>query len=412
MIEFKRKEKKRGNGMKNKKGISLIVLIITIIVVIILAAIVILTLSKNNPIESAKEAKFKEDIKNIQDEVGMYIFSNYPVKDRKFKVTNINWDSEQLVENVKNAQKYKDKLIVKNGELVYYGDNDTEIKWAKELGIKVIFPVPKDWEKYIASMTDDKVPVPKGFSYLTGTKETGVVIEDGLHNEFVWIPVDGKKIKYEKLTNINGTVPTIDLITLNIDENADVIKYGGFYIGRYEATTPDGTETTKKNNEGIPTCQKQKTVWTNIDLSNARANAIKMYSDTNLSVQSGLITGKAWDTVCSWIEDYITTIDDSSTLYDSRFYGNYSNSAFPADIEEYGEKQVSGFSDKWMTKNIYDLAGNVEEWSNEMCNTGYLIRGGDCNKQGDEFSISYRRNVNSGTYITIGFRVRLYIKTV
>ena len=43
-------------------------------------------------------------------------------------------------------------------------------------------------------MTDDKVPIPKGFTYLTGTKETGVVIEDGLHNEFVWIPVDGKKI--------------------------------------------------------------------------------------------------------------------------------------------------------------------------------------------------------------------------
>ena len=43
----------------NNKGISLIVLIITIIVVIILAAVVILTLSKNNPIESAKEARFE-----------------------------------------------------------------------------------------------------------------------------------------------------------------------------------------------------------------------------------------------------------------------------------------------------------------------------------------------------------------
>ena len=49
----------RGDSMRtkeNKKGISLIVLIVTIIVVIILAAIVILILSKNNPIESAKEA--------------------------------------------------------------------------------------------------------------------------------------------------------------------------------------------------------------------------------------------------------------------------------------------------------------------------------------------------------------------
>ena len=58
---------------KLKKGISLIVLIITIIVVIILAAVVILTLSKNNPIESAKEAAFKEDTRAYQDELNMYM---------------------------------------------------------------------------------------------------------------------------------------------------------------------------------------------------------------------------------------------------------------------------------------------------------------------------------------------------
>lgn len=45
--------------MKNKKGISLIALIITIIVVIILAAIIIITITKNNPVDSAKEATFK-----------------------------------------------------------------------------------------------------------------------------------------------------------------------------------------------------------------------------------------------------------------------------------------------------------------------------------------------------------------
>ena len=51
-----------------RKGISLIVLIITIIVVIILASIVILTISKNNPIKSAKEAVFKEDVRNFQND--------------------------------------------------------------------------------------------------------------------------------------------------------------------------------------------------------------------------------------------------------------------------------------------------------------------------------------------------------
>ena len=62
---------------KGKQGISLIVLIVTIIVIIILAAAVILTLSKNNPIGSAREAKFKEDIRSFQDDLSLTIAKEY-----------------------------------------------------------------------------------------------------------------------------------------------------------------------------------------------------------------------------------------------------------------------------------------------------------------------------------------------
>ena len=61
----------------NKKGISLIVLIVTIIVIIILAAVVVLTITKNNPIENAKEAAFKEDVRTFQDELSLTIFKEY-----------------------------------------------------------------------------------------------------------------------------------------------------------------------------------------------------------------------------------------------------------------------------------------------------------------------------------------------
>ena len=65
------KEKQKNNFTKltHKRCISLIVLIVTIIVVIILAAVVILIITKNNPVESAKEATFKEDVRNFQDEL-------------------------------------------------------------------------------------------------------------------------------------------------------------------------------------------------------------------------------------------------------------------------------------------------------------------------------------------------------
>ena len=78
------------------------------------------------------------------------------------------------------------------------------------------------------------VPIPKGFTYKEGTKEAGVVIEDGSHNEFVWIP--STESEYVKDTFLSG-----------LDETLDVKKYGGFYIGRYEATTPDRTEDTRTN---------------------------------------------------------------------------------------------------------------------------------------------------------------------
>ena len=63
--------------LTHKRGISLIVLIVTIIVIIILAAAVILTISKNNPVSSAKEATFKQDVRNFQDELSMYISNEY-----------------------------------------------------------------------------------------------------------------------------------------------------------------------------------------------------------------------------------------------------------------------------------------------------------------------------------------------
>lgn len=60
--------------MKNrKKGISLIVLIITIIVIIILAAAIILSITKINPIKSAKKAVEANDVKVAQEAVIVWI---------------------------------------------------------------------------------------------------------------------------------------------------------------------------------------------------------------------------------------------------------------------------------------------------------------------------------------------------
>lgn len=48
--------------MEKDEGVSVIVLIITIIVIIVLAGTVIASITSNNPINSANEAKFKNNV--------------------------------------------------------------------------------------------------------------------------------------------------------------------------------------------------------------------------------------------------------------------------------------------------------------------------------------------------------------
>ena len=403
------KEKQKNNFTKltRKKGISLIVLIITIIVIIILAAAVILTISKNNPVSSAKEATFKEDMSNIQDELSMYLSKKYTDNPTSFEKSSVNLSGDSMVTELPSTKKYKDKVSVVEGNLVINNSkaNSDEKKWFNEV-IGNTSNVKKEWKNTIASV-EDGVPIPKGFTYKEGTKDTGLVIQDEKGNEFVWVPATENT--YRKDTSFPGEAPTGDDTLPNgiTDETADVVKYGGFYIGRYEAGVPenqtaiDGKSSSTSNVKGVPVSKKDAIVWTNIDYTNSKANAENMIS--NEYVQTGLLTGKAWDTVCHWIKS-----DDE--LKDSRTYGNYYNSLAPAK-ENSGIKRTAGFNENWKVKNIYDLAGNVGEWTSEAYDSYFIVRGGSYDDGGSGDPVSYRSyDDGSNTLDFTGFRLRLYIK--
>ena len=148
--------------MKEKKGISLITLVITIIVIIILAAAVILTLNNNNPIENAKEATFKSDVKTLHSELTMYISKQTADTLGGFKAEELNLSEtttpkiEEILTSIKSSG-IKGKVEVQNGKLVYTGTIEKEEKWFKEIMGESVATPPEEEDKTPIDKTEEKI---------------------------------------------------------------------------------------------------------------------------------------------------------------------------------------------------------------------------------------------------------------
>ena len=140
-----------------KKGISLIVLIVTIIVIIILAAVVILTITKNNPVDSAKEATFKEDVKAFQDDLALTVAKEYTDKQgqRDQKISTSDYD--KIKEYIPSfTKKYEDKFIIQDDQLVGTDSlSEKEKTWANDLNISTSGKVAFDATKWDNNATDE-----------------------------------------------------------------------------------------------------------------------------------------------------------------------------------------------------------------------------------------------------------------
>ena len=154
------------------------------------------------------------------------------------------------------------------------------------------------------------------------------------------------------------------------DYTSQVNANGGFYIGRYEASYENGNAVSKVStvaNEGS-TLENGK-LWNNISQINALSNAKNMYTSSEFT--SSLLTGAAWDRTLSWLEE-TGEVTAEEIVVDSSSWGNYADDSFPGTSSLIN----TGSMEQTEKNNIYDLAGNLEEWTTEADSTGYRVTRG------------------------------------
>ncbi len=220
-----------------------------------------------------------------------------------------------------------------------------------------------------------------------------------------------------------------------------VYQNGGFWVGRYEAgievnRTAPGTATT------IPLSKENLYPYTYVTRTQAKVLAKQVESG---SYTSSLMFGVQWDLVLKYIET-----KNATTQYNlktnSTTIGNYYNSEFTlgrgkfaqnvnlSDWKAYNSEEkptlvtgsqkkpqslrsnaillTTGATEATNLQNIYDIAGNVWEWtlentSNDSCPCA--CRGGYYNNTGSNFPASYRSiDDTSRSYYDISFRLSLY----
>ena len=155
-----------------------------------------------------------------------------------------------------------------------------------------------------------------------------------------------------------------------------------------------------------------------------------MYS--NNYVQSGLVTGTMWDVTLNYFKNQDNSLDLTKTTWGNyndttlteckgRYITVNSSNGSTSDIAQntdgarhYGIMTTASSED---TKkcNIYDMAGNLWEWTegiaNDLSNNYYMIRGGSFYNTYASRPACYRDyGYASDTSTNQGFRPALFIK--
>ena len=142
-----------------------------------------------------------------------------------------------------------------------------------------------------------------------------------------------------------------------------VEKSGGFYIGRYEASYYDGKVSSKKsestNRASSSDTLENGMLWNYVSQIEALEKSKELYTGI-----STLLTGAAWDRTLGWLEE-TGAVTSFEIVGDSKTWGNYRDDEFSNTTSLIN----TGEYDETKRNNIYDLAGNLGEWTTEAYST-------------------------------------------
>ena len=232
--------------------------------------------------------------------------------------------------------------------------------------------------------------------------------------------------KDSELQNYRDGIEQYQMLSQEMEESyykmiESVKKYGGFYIGRYETGDLNQEKAVvKKMNTDI-----NYATWYEM------YELCKEQEGEKENIETGMIWGSLWDETLQWLletgaqiqngEGGTREITESDINSNSSDWGNYYNVTFEytntnggtsTKNESSSTRIPTGSTEYTKANNIYDLAGNMCDWTLEANSTyNRVLRGGSCGNGGSSGPGRGRR-YSYPTYSVddYGCRSALYIK--